>query len=169
MKTKAQKIKDVETGSSLVGGAKSIVFVDFSKTPTKDITVLKNSLDAISGKYRVIKKRLLGIVFKQKDVQVDTKQFGSQLAGIYSKKEISEPAGIVFKFIKDHGKDFAFKMVGGYDLATNIFFNEADIKAIGQLPSREILLAQLLEMLNAPTKSLVYTLDQIAKSKASAN
>jgi large subunit ribosomal protein L10 len=165
MKTKLQKKQEIDQGSDLTKGAQSMVFVDFSKTPVVKVSELKNEVRSAGGAYRVIKKRLLKRVFADAKIEVDPKQFGGQLATVFSPKDISESGGVVYRFAKGTGKTSEFKLLGGYDMATKTFFSDIEMKRIGQLPSREILLAQLLGMLQAPVKSLVYTLDQIAKGK----
>ncbi|MFA7201527.1 MAG: 50S ribosomal protein L10 [Candidatus Paceibacterota bacterium] len=165
MKTKAQKKQEIEDGVVLAKDAVSMVFVDFAKTPVKNITELKNEVRTIGGVYRVIKKRLLQRAFTEQGVSVDTKGFGGQLATVFSPKDISEAGGIVYRFSRGFGKGSAFKILGGYDLKSKTYFSDSEMQRIGQLPSRDILLAQLLGMLQAPVKSLVYTLDQIAKQK----
>jgi large subunit ribosomal protein L10 len=166
MKTKLQKKQEIEKGSELLKDAQSMVFVDFSKTPVVKVSELKNQIRAIGGTYRVIKKRLLKRVFGDAGVEVDPKQFPGQLATVFAPTDISEVTGMVYRFAKEAGKNKqAFALLGGYDAEGKIFFSGDDIKRIGQLPSREILLAQLLGMLQAPMRQLAYTLDQIAQKK----
>ena len=54
-------------------------------------------------------------------------------------------------------------LLGGYDVAGKQPVDAATIVMIGKLPPREVLLAQLLGMIAAPIKSLLYVLDQKAK------
>lgn len=166
MKSKLQKQREMEHGESLLKSAQSMVFVDFSKTPVVKVSELKNQLREIGATYRVIKKRLLKKVFSDAGVEIDPKQFSGQLATIFAPNDISEVTGIVYRFAKEAEKnEHAFALLGGYDAVGKTFFSTQDIVRIGQLPSRDILLAQLLGMLQAPIKSLVYTLDQVAKKK----
>lgn len=167
MKSKQQKIKEIEQETALVDSAQSLIFVDFAKTPTKDIVSLKQALEHIESVYKVVKKRLLKIVLGKKEIPVDPKSFSAQLATVFSPKDISESAGVVYRFAKEREKDGgAFKVLGGYDVTARAFFGEQDIKRIGQLPSREVLLAQLVGMVQAPLRSLAYVLDQVAKKNA---
>jgi large subunit ribosomal protein L10 len=164
MKTKLQKTKDMEQAAALFDKSKSIIFVDFSKTPTKEVSILKNSLAAIESTYKVVKKRLLGLVLKNKNIPVDIEAFESQLATVFSPKDITDSAGTVYRFHKGKEKDLpGFKMVGGYDVTAGRYYSAAEIKQVGMLPSREILLGQLVGMLSAPVRSLAFVLDQIAK------
>ncbi|MCL5011948.1 MAG: 50S ribosomal protein L10 [Patescibacteria group bacterium] len=58
MKSKLQKKQEIEQGNALATDAQSLVFVDFSKTPVKQVTQLKNSARALGATYRVVKKRI---------------------------------------------------------------------------------------------------------------
>ncbi len=167
MKTKVQKTEDVKKASELFDKSNSIVFVNFSKTPTKEIDVLKNSLASASSSYKVVKKRLLGLVFKNKKAPIDINLFDSQLGTVFSSKDIVDSAGMVYRFLKGKEKELPeFKMLGGYDTALLKYYSAEEINKIGKLPSKEILLSQLLGMLSAPTRSLAYVLDQIAKKQS---
>ncbi|MFA6495398.1 MAG: 50S ribosomal protein L10 [Candidatus Paceibacterota bacterium] len=167
MKTKKQKTQDLEKGGALAHKAQALVFVDFSQAPTKEVEGLKRAIDSVQGVYKVIKKRLLGIILKNEDIPIGMEQFEGQLATIFSEKDISDTAGTVYQFLKGKAKEFpAFRMVGGYDMASKTFFDVAAIEIIGKLPSRDVLLAQFVGLLSTPTRSLVHTLDQIAKKKS---
>lgn len=167
MKSKKQKAQEMEQETLLLENAKSLIFVDFAKTPTKDVVSLKQSLEKIESVYRVVKKRLLKIVFGKKEISVDPKSFSAQLATVFSPKDISESAGVVYRCAKEKEKDgSALKLIGGYDIDAKMFFDEKDIIRIGQLPSREILLTQLVGMIQSPLQSVVRVLDQVAKKNA---
>lgn len=164
MKSKQQKIKEVDDSRKLLEKSQSLVFVDFSKTPVKEMTGLKRSLDGSKSVFKVIKKRLLNLVLKEKNIPVNMEQFQSQLGTVFSPKEISEPAGIVYRFFKGREKDLPeFKMLAGFDVSLGRLFGAEEIKRIGGLPSKEILITQFLFMLNAPMRSFVYVLSEIGK------
>lgn len=163
MKSKEQKRKELEEGGQHIKEATSLVFVDFSKTPVKNVTALKGSLRAGNNIYRVIKKRLVQRVLNDAKMEVDTKQFGGQLGTIFSPQDISEVTGTVYKFAKEAEKSgYGFKVLGGYDVTSGTYFAKDEIQRIGQLPSRTILLSQLVGMMQAPVRSLAYVLQQIA-------
>lgn len=167
MKTKEQKKEAIERGTALARKAQALVFVDFTQAPTKQVEGLKRALEKVQGVYTVIKKRLLGIVLKNEDIAVDANQFDGQLATIFSEKDIADTAGAIYQFLKGIAKDYPlFQMIGGYDVASKKFFDAAAMQSLGKLPSRDILLAQFVGLLSTPTRSLVYTLDQIAKKKS---
>ena len=164
MLTKKQKIKKVEEAQKLLDNSRSLVFVDFTDTNVTEITSLRKNLKAIGAAMKIIKKRLLRIALKEKGIELDTKkQFQSQLGTIFSPNEIFEPAGIVYKFLKNLKKDKNFQIAGGYDLPEKIFFDAETVKKFGQLPSREILLGQLVGMLTMPIRMMMYVLQEKSK------
>ena len=164
MLTKQQKTEKIEETQKLLDNSRSLVFVDFTDTSVTEITSLRKSLKAIGAAMKVVKKRLLRIALKGKGVELDTKeQFQSQLGTIFSPNEVFEPAGVVYKFLKNLKKGKNFQIVGGYDLSEKIFFNAETIKKFGQLPSREALLGQLVVMLTMPIRMMMCVLQERSK------
>lgn len=166
MKSKTQKNKELADSRALLDGAMSVLFVDFSKTPVAKVNGLKATLRSAEGVYKVMKKRLFKILFQEKNLAVDMDQFNGQFAAIFSKGDITQSAGPAFKFSKEREKEGnLFALLGGVDIAGGIVYSADEVKRIGQLPSRDILLAQLAGILNAPVKKLAYVLSEIGKSK----
>ena len=90
----------------------------------------------------------------------------SRMAVFASKLETA--ASSVYRFLKGleaekKVESAGNKMLGGYNVKTNEAIDQEKIVMIGKLPPREILLAQLLGMIAAPIKSLLYILDQRSK------
>lgn len=162
MKTKLQKNEAVKEAQKLVEGSQNLFFVDFTGTGVEDMKVLRKSLRALDVKTKVIKKKLLRVALEKNKVDFNPEQFNEQLATIFSSKDISDVASPIYKFYKTTEKK-GFKILGAYDLANKVFLDETMVKRIGQLPSREILLSQLLGMLQAPMKMFLYVLDQKSK------
>jgi len=164
MRSKQQKSSDLEKGEKLFTGTQSLVLVDFSKTPASDMNSLRRSLESIGGKLHVMKKTLFGIVFKKKEIPLDVSEYSGQVGAIFSQNEISEPAGTVARFLKERKDKAGLLMLSGYDLASGRLYNAQEMLQIGNLPGREILLAQFVGMVAAPLRSLLYVLKSIAQS-----
>ena len=162
MKTKAQKNEAVNEAKKLIGDSKIIFFVDFTGIGVEDMKVLRRTLRVLDVKTKVIKKKLLRVAFEKDKIDFNPEQFNEQLAMIFSPKDISEVAGPIYRFYKEREKQ-GFKMLGAYDMANKTFFDADMVKKIGQLPSREILLSQLLSMMQAPIRMFLYVLDQKSK------
>ncbi len=171
MKTKNQKQTELNEGKKLLDKSQILIFTDFSKVGTADVRKLRQQLKEIGAKYFVIKKRLLGLLFKEKGIEIDTKALGPQLGTIFSESDIEKSSSPVYKFFYALGGDSKAaraesvkKILGAYDLKKKNFIDAKDVVFIGQLPSREILLAQLLGMMSAPISSFLYVLSEKSKT-----
>jgi len=162
MKSKQQKAQDLQYGKEMAQKASSLVLVDFTKTNVNNINGLRRVLQDAQSTMKIIKKTLLGIIFKESNIDIDITQFDGQVGAVFSQKEISDTAGVIARFAKEKGdemKDFA--LLAGFDVVANRSYDSAQIVQIGNLPSREVLLGQLVGMIAAPLRSLIYILSQI--------
>ncbi len=166
MLTKSQKINIVEKGGEEIQKSKTLVFGDFSRVTMKELTALRNELRKVGGKFQVIKKRLLRIMFEKAGLGFDPEEFGGQVGTVFSDKDISAVAGTVYKFSKTtlgEDKKERFTILGGFEIADKKFLDAAYIKAVGSLPPREVLLGQLLGTIIGPITSFLYLLSEKAK------
>jgi large subunit ribosomal protein L10 len=170
MKTKIQKQEELAEAKKLLEKSKALVFADFTKVTAEDLRKFRRELAKAGAKFLVIKKRLLGLLLKEKGIEADLKQFKTSIGTVFAESGIEEGAASAFKFFKGlevpegQPKDVWVKhLVGGYDVAANAPVDAAQVLFIGNLPPREVLLAQLLGMLAAPIRSFLYVLDQKSK------
>lgn len=164
MKTKAQKKQAIDESEKLLKESGHALFVDFSGIGVEDMRELKKALRESGARMKVIKKKLLRVAFQNLGIDFNPEQFDLQLATIFAQpgKDISEVASPVYKFYKDKEKQ-GFKILGMYDLSAKQFADGAMTARIGQLPPREVLLAQFVGMLAMPIKMFMYVLEQKAK------
>ena len=162
-KTKAQKTEAIKGSEKELKDSKFLVFADFSKITNEELKSFRRLIRPINAKFSVIKKRLLKLALKNTGVEFDTKQFGGQMGTIFAKGDISEIAGTAYKFAKEKAE---FKLLGAYDLAKKLFLDKAEVTAIGRLPSREVLLAQVLGGITGPMRKLLVGLNEVAKKKS---
>ena len=125
------------------------------------LNAFRNSIRREGGFFRVVKKRLLKFVFEKEGIVFDPHAFEGQIGIVFSPKDIPETSSIVYTFAKQEPN--SFKILGSFNIKEKIFITGADVIRSGKLPSREILLAQLIGMLSAPIKMLLYVLDQKSK------
>jgi ribosomal protein L10 len=127
-------------------------------------------LNKSGANFLVIKKRLLGLLLKEKGIVADLNKFKMSVGTIFSESNLESATGPAYKFFSTlavpdgAAKDVWIKhLLGGYDAKSNTSLDAQQVVYIGKLPPREVLLAQLLGMLNAPIRSFMYVLDQKAK------
>ncbi len=172
MKTKARKQEELAKARGLFEKGGSLLFADFSKIGTEDARKLRMELKKNGAALLVVKKRLLGILFKEKGIAgADLSRFKVSVGTLFSPKGTEAAAGTAYKFFAGlevpEGGDknmWVSHLLGGYDLSANMPVDAATIAMIGKLPPREALLGQLLGMIAAPIRSLLYVLNERAKS-----
>ena len=162
MLTKQQKSKQIEEGGKLLEKSKGLVFVDFTGAGVEDLKVLRKTVRDLGAKMKVIKKKLMRIIFEKEKIDFNPEQFESQMAVIFSDKDASDLAAPVYKFYRLMEKK-GFKILGAYDLSAKNFLEAETMIKIGKLPSREILLGQLVRVLSAPMRMFLYVLSEKSK------
>lgn len=167
MKTKSQKSIELEQGKKLLSASKNVVFADFTGVGIELVKRLKKELKKSGATFRVIKKRLLRIAMKDSGFDYDPTQFESQVGTMFVPGELTEGAATsVYKFSRELAKEKKqFKVLGAYDLALKKPLTAEEFLVIAKLPSREVLLGQLVGMLTTPIRQFMVVVQQIAKSK----
>ncbi len=160
MKTKAQKIKKVEDGGIIIEGKNTVVFADFTGTKVNDMNTLRKSLHDFESKFEVFKKRLFRVALQQKGFEFNPETLPGQLGVIYTDKRLDEIAGPVYKFAKQFK---TFKILGGLNLKDKMFVPGIEVEAIGQLPPRDVLIAQVVGTIAAPMSAFLYVLSERSK------
>jgi large subunit ribosomal protein L10 len=170
MKTKIQKNEELKKAKTLLDKSQALIFADFTKITAENMRKFRRELAKSSAHFLVIKKRLLGILLKEKGIDADLKQFKVSVGTIFSEGDIEKIAGPAFTFFSKlevpEGGDkgmWVKHILSGHDLKKSVPLDAAQVVYIGKLPPREVLLAQLLGTLAGPIRSFLYLLDQKAK------
>ncbi len=150
MQTKDQKKKLVKDLAEKVKSSKSVVFADFKGVKVKDLTELKKELRKEGVDFKVSKKTLINIAFKEAGIDVDTRKMEGQVAVSISSRDEVAPAKIIEKFSK---KNENLKILGG--ILENKLLGIDQVKALAKLPSKEELLGILVGTIKAPISGFV--------------
>lgn len=169
MKSKIQKQKEMDLGEKLLKESQNLIFIDFSGATVNDLKSLRNNLKKQKASLKVVKKRLLKIIFQKMGIDFDPTQFEAQVGTVFIPAEdITEATAPVYRLFKEkEKKKKGFKILIGYDIKNKIIFDEQKMKFIGQLPSREIVLGQLLGTIAAPIRAMLYILSERSKKATS--
>ena len=172
MKTKAEKSEELKKAKVLLDKSQALIFADFTKVSAEDIRKFRAELKKVGANYLVIKKRLLGLLLKEKGITTDLKKFKISIGTIFGQKGVDTIAGPAFNFFSKlevpEGGDknmWVSHLLGGHDVKGNAQMDAAQVVAIGKLPPREVLLAQVLGMLATPIRSFMYLVDQKSKKQ----
>lgn len=166
MLTKAQKKEHIAKSGELVKQSKALVFADFTGAPTREINRLKTDLKKAGATYKVFKKRLLKIALKDAGITTDALASKGQVVTVFAKDDVTSVAGPIFKFSKALAKaKVDFKVLGAFDREGNRAIPVAEFNVIATLPSREVLLGQVVGTMTGPLRKFMATLTEIGKSR----
>lgn len=158
--TKQQKEKAIEVGKKELADSSVVLFADYKGTSVSDIGTLRRSLKDVSASMKVLKKRLLRIVLKDAGFDLDPTKFDGQVAAIFGRGTVSDVAGPLYRFSKEHE---GFEVLGGLDVKEKTELSREMVIKIGSLPSREVLLGQVVGVISAPIRAFIYVLSQKAQ------
>lgn len=154
-----------------INEASLVIFTDYRGLNVKEMTELRNRLRAPGVEYQVVKNTLTEFALKNTGYEEMADQIAGPNAVIFSKDDPVGPAKEVFNFIKEFKKlDVKIGILEGQTVTPD------KLKALADLPPREVLIGQVLGTMQAPITSLVYvlnanitglvrTLDQIREQK----
>lgn len=158
-----QKKRQVEEIKKMVSEAYSFVLIDYCGISVAQDTELRNEFRKNDVKYAVIKNRLLKIALNELGYTQFDEALNGPTAVAFGGENLAAPAKIA------NDKAAAFKkMKIKCGMVDGIFLDEAGVKRLATLPSREGLIAMLLGMLQAPVAAFARAIDAIAKKKAEA-
>jgi len=153
--TKQQKENIVEQGKKDLQESRVVLFTDYKGTSVTELGKLRVTLQDVNARMKVIKKRLLSIILKDSGFDFDVTGLDGQVATVFAKGDVTDVAGPLYNFSKDH-KGFA--ILGGFDMALKMEIPKERIIKIGTLPSRDVLIAQVVGSIAAPLRGLMYVL-----------
>lgn len=154
----------VEALAEKLQNATAAVFVDYKGINVAQDTELRNQFRAAGVEYTVVKNTLTRFAANK----VGYTEFDELLNGTTSMActtgDPIAPARIVSEFAKKNKDIVTIKggMVEGKVLSVD------ELKAFGELPSKDALVAQVLGTFLAPISSLAFVLDQICQQKGGA-
>ena len=146
----------------LAKDAKSIVLVDYRGLTVAQATELRETVRTAGGVYKVYKNRLMKIAFEKLGIDFPASDYEGTTAVLFHNADEVAPAKIALDGSKKYGK--ALKLKSGY--VSGKYYNTDEINALASIPSRDVLVAQLLGMLTNPMRSLAVAVSEVAKKNA---
>jgi large subunit ribosomal protein L10 len=153
MLTRPQKEELVKKLTDQVKKGKVAVFSDFTGTSVGNMKKLRDELRENGSVYKVTKKKLIELAFKEAGIEVDVKNMQGQIGVAIGQEDEVTAAKIVKKFTKENKN---FKILQG--ILEGKVISEKEVVALAMLPSKEELLAKLVGTINAPVSGFVNVL-----------
>jgi large subunit ribosomal protein L10 len=151
-----EKVAVVEELGDKLANAKIAIVTEYKGLDVASFQELRKELKANSAEVRVAKNTLLRRAVEGTPFEVVQEHLQGTTALTVSYDDPVSPAKIITKFVKDHPElQIKCGALEGKALT------EDDLKALAKLPSKEILLGQLLSVMNAVPTSFVRVLNAV--------
>jgi large subunit ribosomal protein L10 len=171
----AEKIKKVEELNGIFLKAKSAVLANYQGIEAPELTQLRSHMRSRAIDFRVIKNTLARQAAKNTPFELLDEEFSGPVSLVVSFDDAVAPARALEEFSK-LGAAKNPKVICG--VVEGKMVSPEQVKAMADLPSKEVLVSQLLATMNGPTtnfvgalsgvlRKLVGTLEAIKEKKAS--
>jgi large subunit ribosomal protein L10 len=171
----AEKIKKVEELNGIFLKAKSAVLANYQGIEAPELTQLRSHMRSRAIDFRVIKNTLARQAAKNTPFELLDEEFSGPVSLVVSFDDAVAPARALEEFSK-LGATKNPKVICGVVEGKKV--SPEQVKAMADLPSKEVLISQLLATMNGPTtnfvgalsgvlRKLVGTLEAIKEKKAS--
>ena len=153
----AEKVATVESLTELLKQSKGVYLTDFTGLDVPTFTELRKKLREEDVSFLVVKNRLAKLAVKEAGVEGLDDLFSGPTGLVCSEGDPVAPARVLTKFADDSDGKPVIK--AGY-IEGDVYV-DAQLEALAKLPSREVLLGQMVSAMQSPISGLVYTLNGI--------
>ncbi len=158
MMTRADKQQEITSISDKLAKVQAAFIVDFKGMNVEEVTTLRKQLAPVDSEMKVVRNTLAKLALKNHPEMDDalSDQFVGTNAFVFAYSDAPASA----KLLCDFGEDVE-ELVIKSGVMEGKALDENSIKALADLPSKEVLQAQLLGVLQAPMSKLVRTLNEV--------
>lgn len=153
MLTRSQKEELVKKLVEQIKTSKVAVFSDYTGTSVKNLKKLRDELRSGGNSYKIAKKKLIEIAFREAGIEVDVKKLAGQIGVALGQADEVTAAKALKNFSKSNKN---FKILEG--VLEGKVISEKEVSVLAALPGREELLAKLVGTINAPVSGFVNVL-----------
>ncbi|MFH1221003.1 MAG: 50S ribosomal protein L10 [Candidatus Eisenbacteria bacterium] len=154
-----EKHEAVEALKTKLGAAKGIVLADFTGVTVAEVSDLRRKCRDAKVEYKVVKNSLARIAAREVNLEELVQHFDGPIAIALSSEDSGAPARVLSSFIKDYQK--LILRVGYFE---GRIYGEAAIREIAMLPSRKVLLAQVVGAVQLPLSQLVWCIESVLRN-----
>lgn len=168
------KVVAVENLKARFNGVKTVVLTEYRGLTVQQLSDLRKQLRAVSAEYKIVKNRLARLAVASSELKGLSGHLKGPTGLIISKQDPVAVAKALHAFAKTNQ---ALAIKAGF--VEGQVLPPAELKALADLPSKDALrsqlvgaiqgaMAQLVGLLTAPQRELVYVLEQRGKQAAAA-
>ena len=159
----AKKVVVAEISEKLKN-CQSMVVVSYNAITVAEVTELRNQFRAAGVEYVVLKNTLVRRALDDMGITGLDSVLEGPSAFAFGMTDAVAPAKIVYDFINKTKEDGRMTVKAG--LMDGEVLDVKQVKALSELPSRDVLLARLVGSLKSSITNLVYAIEAIRKKAA---
>jgi len=153
---RTEKKQVVESLHDSFSRSKIVILTDYKGLDVEHINELRRKLREAEVEYKVVKNTLIIRASEDTDAALIKDYFKGPSALAFSYNDPVAPAKVLTEFAKENEKlEIKIGVMNGKAISLD------EIKALSALPSREVLLGQLLSVMNGVPTSLVRALSDV--------
>ena len=157
--SRERKQELIESYVEMLSHSQGVIFTNYRGLTVSQMEAVRDKLREVNAPYHVVKNTLLSLALERAGLPVQEELLTGPVAAGFCYTELPATA----KVLTDLAKDFeSFEVTGG--LLGDKVLDVAGIKALAELPSRDVLLAQVVGSFQAPISGLVTALGGILRS-----
>ncbi len=138
--------------------AKIVIFVNFHGLNVSKERELRNLLRTMNSRYAVAKKTLIKKALEPFGFSGDMPALEGEIGLAFSGDDPISAA----RELKNFAKKFEIKLLGG--VFENRFIGSDTVVMLANIPSREVLLGQFVNVINSPIQGMVGTLNGVIRN-----
>lgn len=151
LQMKSQLVDEIK---GKIESAQSLVLVNYRGLNVEEVTELRNKYREAKVEYKVYKNTMMVRAFEELGYDSITKFLKGPSAVAFSMEDPASAAKVTAEFLKTHDK---LEIKSG--LVDGKVISKEEVDSLAKLPSKEVLIAQVLYGLNAPIQGLVNVLN----------
>lgn len=136
----------------------NFIITSYMGSSVADLEALRKNLKKASSDYLVVKNSILKVVFDKLKLENEASRIESGMGIGFSGDDIISTCKVMVNFSKDHDK---FKIKGA--VVDGKVLEPEKVKILAMLPSKEVLLAQVVGGIKSPITGFVNTLSAVLR------
>jgi len=159
--TKDEKAAAIADLHERLRGASVAILTEYRGLTVAQLNRLRRELKQVNAQYQVTKNTLTRRALRDTAFEKLEELLQGPTGMVTSTKDPVTAAKVLVKFAEQHDK---LKITGG--VLEGTVLPATGVSALAKLPSREVLMAQLLGLMNAPASQLLRTIQEPAAMMA---
>ena len=148
--SREQKAARVKEYAELLEESRGIILVDYRGLTVDDMEQIRGKMRPVASQFLVVKNRLFDLALRDKNVSLPDDWLTGPTAVSFCNDEVPPVAKVLVEVRDETG---ILDLKGGW--MNESLLTPEQVKSIADLPSREVLLAQVLGTITGPSRQVV--------------